>query len=101
MKKQTKRLLLIVVLLISAGLSLFFTRQKTTAPDINVEPLLGKVQKCPTRWYQNDMPSPGTGQTTPEDRQYMIVDGKRMSLKDMDVEWVKSHCSVNSPSIVE
>jgi hypothetical protein len=57
-----------------------------------------RLRACPQAWYDNQMPGPRSeGESS---RQYFVYDGKRKELGEVDIEWVKSNCSVNNPQEV-
>lgn len=56
-------------------------------------------RECPQAWFQDDMPS-FPKNSSPEDRQYMIINGESVSPKDMDISWVKRNCNIKEPSVV-
>lgn len=70
----------------------------TTAPETTIG-----QQICPEAWYEDKMPGINgyTGERAVESRQYFIVDGKRVGLDELDINWVKTNCSVNSPEIIQ
>lgn len=84
----------IVVLLIVGALLVFILLDGNSS---------GKIRKCPTHWYQDDMPtiSGAPEDSRPEDRQYMIFsDGTNYDMGQIDINWVKRNCEVNSPEVV-
>lgn len=60
----------------------------------------GGIRVCPTAWYEDRMPTTDKIDD-PTDRQYFIVNGENKSYDEMDVEWVKLSCDINTPDIVQ
>lgn len=57
-----------------------------------------KLKVCPEAWYINRMPATPNPQNPP--LEYMIIDGKRVEISEVDLDWVKKNCTVNQPSPV-
>lgn len=89
---------IIILALIGAIGWLLWSRQSTTPNDTNT----GK-QVCPEAWYEDRMPSidGATGQRSTSSDQYFVVDGQRVGLSELDVEWIKGNCTVNKPEVVQ
>jgi hypothetical protein len=55
-----------------------------------------KIRTCPDNWYVNRMP--GTyAETDDMPNEYMVYEGRRVELRDVDVDWVKENCAVKEP----
>jgi hypothetical protein len=59
-----------------------------------------KQRVCPDAWYEDRLPSFSHTQELEENHQYFIVKTKVRELKDYDVEWIKTHCMVRTPTTV-
>ena len=49
-----------------------------------------QLRECPDEWIENRMPGPESD----EARQYFIFKGQRKEIKNYEVDWIKSNCSV-------
>jgi hypothetical protein len=61
----------------------------------------GLIRKCPSAWYQDNMPIisiPGDGGVRPRDT--IIIDGKSYSSDQVDIDWVQKNCDVENPELV-
>ena len=86
--KKNKNLILITILVVIVGvLTVYLVRNNSTSS-------LNRI--CPDEWVDDRMPTVGNGS---EVRQYFIINGQRKELKDYDVNWIKSHCSVKVQTV--
>lgn len=80
---KTKRALMLLsvglVVVISTGLFVYHSENRTLIKD------------CPGEWVEDRMPG---GKTESAKNQYFIINGNRKEIKDYDLEWIKSNCSV-------
>lgn len=53
---------------------------------------------CPEAWFDNRMPGPIGEDDLP--REYFVVNGARVEVSAMDVEWVRANCEINEPTPV-
>lgn len=54
-----------------------------------------KNQKvCPDAWFDNKMPVIGE---QPVDSQYLIIDGERWEMDEININWVKDNCVITEP----
>lgn len=60
-------------------------------PRVNTPNLKAKLQQCPDKWIDNQMPS-----TDPKklETQYFILNGERRELYEFDAEWIQKNCSL-------
>ncbi len=56
------------------------------------------MRVCPEAWYSNQMP--GTVGDNNPPREYMVINGTRVELTEVDVVWVRANCVVNAPEPV-
>lgn len=61
-------------------------------------PGAGLMRVCPEAWFDNRMPSPIGEDNLP--REYFVVNGARVEVSEMDVEWVRANCEINAPTPV-
>jgi len=55
-----------------------------------------RLRICPDAWYSNQMP--GIDSDSPQTlREYMIVQGQRRELEEMDMEWIRLNCEIKEP----
>ena len=52
------------------------------------------LKQCPEAWIINQLPTDSVKQD-----QYLLIDGARHDLNEMNVNWVKKNCSVKGPTI--
>lgn len=55
----------------------------------------GQIRQCPEAWIINKLPT----DTFNKQDQYMLIDGARHDLKEMDVNWVKQNCAIKGPTV--
>lgn len=53
---------------------------------------------CPDAWYKDEMPGDPSSDNLP--REYMVVDGDRRELSEMDVDWIVQSCAIKKPESV-
>ena len=82
MKKKSLSLLIIVIVIVAVSISFFVFVKNKNSPSI---------RGCPDEWIENRMPSVEGDNS---ERQYFIFDGKRKEIKNYDLDWIKSSCSV-------
>lgn len=80
MKSKTSVIFLIIVLLVVALVITYLTRAH--AP---------MIKQCPDEWIEDRMP---TTEGDNFERQYLVFRGERKEIKDYDLDWIKSNCSV-------
>ena len=80
------------------------------APQVEVEneePVL--LQVCPEAWYENKMPMvfDDTSETTftggegsKFSSQYVIINGERVEMNEVDVPWIQQNCEVSAPETI-
>lgn len=75
------------------------------APSPSPSPLpeFSKLQICPDAWYKNEMPcvyrdSPAECEKVR--KEYLIINGERKELEEVDVQWIKKNCEVSEPEVV-
>jgi hypothetical protein len=56
-----------------------------------------KRKACPDAWFENRMPTTDP----PSVREYLIYGAERIEPAKVDVDWVRAHCPVKGPSVVE
>ncbi|MCX6714771.1 MAG: hypothetical protein NTX72_03080 [Candidatus Uhrbacteria bacterium] len=56
------------------------------------------IQTCPEAWYGDQMPKVIGGSRT-QTNEYMIMNGKRVEMNQVDVAWVLTHCQVKKQSV--
>ena len=49
------------------------------------------IKECPNEWIQDRMPTAENDNTA---KQYFVIKGERKEIKDYDINWIKSTCSV-------
>lgn len=86
MKKFITIALLVFLIL---GMYFYFKNLPSNAKQVFVP-----NRQCPESWFSDKMPMIGEETINSE---YMIVDGKRTEMYEMDVEWIKENCEVNKP----
>lgn len=52
------------------------------------------IQKCPEAWYENQIPGIVREGDIKIIEGYMIFDGKRVELDQVDVKWVGENCQI-------
>lgn len=57
-----------------------------------------KLQVCPDAWYINRMPAKQDSQNPPIE--YMVIDGKRVEISEVDLNWIKKNCAITQPTPV-
>lgn len=85
----------IVIVLVFTAISIAFYSCCAKKKN-NIQNSSTLLRVCPEEWIQNKMPS--TNSTEPNE--YFILDGKRKELKEFDLEWIKSNCTIK-PTIVQ
>lgn len=83
----------ITVLTLFAAILLLPPQAQT--PDV-VNQNGSKLRICPEAWYENRMPVVG-GDPNVGYPQYFVVEGERVEVEEMDVEWVVENCDIKSP----
>lgn len=70
------------------------TEQNWTVPEIcKVDmPPYPLPPTCPDHWIEDRMPGPI--ERKPYERQYFIIDGKRVELQDVDLDWILIYCPI-------
>lgn len=79
--KKKQVLILVVTTLSVTGLALIFLLQNKSS----------ELRECPNNWIEDRML--GSEGDNPG-RQYFIFDGERKEIKNYDLNWIKSNCSV-------
>ena|SRR3989304_7009323 len=62
-----------------------------------------KLQTCPDNWYKNEQPCIYKDSPTEcenQKKEYFVIDGKRIEVEEVDVEWVKKNCEVKKPEVL-
>lgn len=49
---------------------------------------------CPSAWIDNQMPPKSSRNT-----QYLVIDGVRHETSEYNLDWIRSNCEVNEPSV--
>ena len=80
MKKKPVVILLIVALLILSLSIVYLTQRHAPA-----------LRQCPNEWIKDLMPGPEKDDSK---RQYFIFNGERKEIKNYDLDWIRSNCSV-------
>jgi hypothetical protein len=57
-----------------------------------------KLQVCPDAWYINNMPTISATQNPPNE--YMVINGKRVEISEVDLDWVQKNCAITQPTPV-
>lgn len=52
------------------------------------------IRKCPEAWYENQIPGIVREGEVKIIEGYMIIDGKRVELDQVDVKWVGENCQI-------
>ncbi|MEI6510870.1 MAG: hypothetical protein WCO25_02390 [Candidatus Uhrbacteria bacterium] len=90
------------ILLLAGGLFAIFVRTngmpKTDEPP-SAEPSTTLIQRCPDAWYTNRMPTVADDGRPTMPSEYVVIDGKRMELSQMDMAWVGANCSVDKKTV--
>ncbi len=80
---KTKRALILflvgLVIVISTGLFVYHNENRML------------IKNCPDEWVEDRMPGAGNDSAK---NQYFIINGERKELRDYDLEWIRSNCSV-------
>jgi hypothetical protein len=84
-----KKVLIFVAILILGGFIYWLLFPKSAAEDTA---LLQQV--CPDAWYRDEMPVIGE---KPLQDEYVIINGERWELDQIDIPWVTQMCPVNKP----
>lgn len=62
-------------------------------PEI-IPPVQVLIQKCPEAWFDNQMPQIIKEGAVAKITEYLIMDGKRVELKEVDMKWVGENCQI-------
>lgn len=54
-------------------------------------------RQCPEAWFNDKMPIIGED---PVSAEYLVVDGERKEVFEMDLEWIKENCEISKPITV-
>ena len=68
--------------------------EKTESPSSN------KKRVCPDVWVWDKMPQTVIPSRSPQSQQYFEINGKRVEIKDYDLDWIRENCLVKKPQIV-
>lgn len=105
MKKSKLLLFILLFSFILSGCSLKFPSLKevdlkgSKSEFINGKDSSNKnaLKICPDEWIDNMEPPVNP---IVEERQYFIVNGERIELSELDVDWIRENCEVKKPSPV-
>ena len=123
-QKEFANIILIVLVVVLAGVAGYFALNNrsttpTSTPPIDKQPIsplppitsptpspkptpiqtppVNLLRVCPEEWYDNRMPS--TVGSNDVLREYFIYKGVRRELSELDVNWVKTNCSVKPQAV--
>lgn len=94
MKMKHIIILLLIASLIIVATASFVNRSHTTSSsnkDDQTQKKSSLLKKCPDEWIANHMPN--TEETHVND-EYFILNGEREEIKNYDVKWIRSNCSI-------
>lgn len=57
------------------------------------------IQKCPDAWYDNQMPRVVREGEVVGTREYLIIDGKRVELSQVDMDWIVQNCQIRKQTV--
>lgn len=57
--------------------------------------LVGRIRKCPTAWYKNEMPG-----IYKKNEEYLIIEGVRYEVNEVNTGWIVNNCEVNKPQVI-
>lgn len=64
-----------------------------------ISPVQVLIQKCPEAWYDNQMPQVVKEGSIAKITEYLIMNGKRVELKEVDMKWVSENCQIKKQTI--
>jgi len=94
----------IVVIFLATALALaaYVRSNEAVVPNVPppfVEPSTNLIQRCPDAWYENRMPRVSTKGESVGSSEYLIMDGKRMEISQVDMAWVGANCTVEKKTV--
>ena len=77
--------------------------QRNEDTDNSEEVQTEKLRICPDSWSRDD--SPCVYEESPSEceeieREYLMIEGRKYKVEEVDIEWIKDNCEVNEPEVV-